>query len=95
MTATRCRAAFTKLRHTPGLLIVQKMVRRIRQSLAPAGRMVLLEFRGEDPEVPIRPEHKMTVAQVKAEIEPEGFRLDRVMERLPRQHILVFRRSVQ
>jgi len=73
----------------------QKMVRRIRQSLAPAGRMVLLEFRGEDPEVPIRPEHKMTVAQVKAEIEPEGFRLDRVMERLPRQHILVFRRSVQ
>jgi len=73
----------------------QTMVRHIRDSLAPQGRMVLLEYRAEDPKVPIRPEHKMTVEQVKAEIEPEGFRLDRVIEKLPRQHILIFRRSVQ
>jgi ubiquinone/menaquinone biosynthesis C-methylase UbiE len=73
----------------------QMMVRHIRDSLAPRGRMVLLEYRAEDPKVPIRPEHKMTVEQVKAEIEPEGFRLDRVIEKLPRQHILIFRRSVQ
>jgi hypothetical protein len=33
----------------------------------------------------------MTVAQVKAEVEPEGYRLDRVLENLPRQHILIFR----
>jgi len=73
----------------------QLMVRHIRDSLAPNGRMVLLEYRAEDPNVPIRPEHKMTVDQVKAEIQPEGLRLDRVIERLPRQHILIFRRSVQ
>ena len=53
----------------------------------------LLEYRGEDPEVPIRPGHKMTVAQVKTELEPEGFRLDRVLEDLPRQHILIFKKT--
>jgi SAM-dependent methyltransferase len=73
----------------------QAMLRRIRESLRKDGRLVLFEYRGEDPKVPIRPEHKMTVAQVKAELEPEGFRLDRVSEELPRQHILVFRKSVQ
>lgn len=73
----------------------QKMLRHIRESLKPDGRLVLLEYRGEDPSVPIRPEHKMTVAQVKAELEPEGFRADQVLEVLPRQHILIFRKSVQ
>lgn len=68
----------------------QKMLRHIRQALKPDGRMVLLEYRAEDPTVPILPLHKMTVAQVKAEIEPEGFRLVQVIETLPRQHILIF-----
>ncbi len=71
----------------------QKMLRHIRESLKPDGRLVLLEYRGEDPSVPIRPEHKMTVAQVKAELEPEGLRMDKVLEDLPRQHILIFRRT--
>jgi SAM-dependent methyltransferase len=69
----------------------QKMLRRIRECLKPEGRLVLLEYRGEDPKVPIRPEHKMTVKQVRAELEPEGFRLDKLIEDLPRQHILIFR----
>jgi predicted methyltransferase len=69
----------------------QEMLRRLRESLKPGGRMVLLEYRGEDPAIPIRPEHKMTVATVKAEVEPEGFRLDKTIEDLPRQHILVFK----
>jgi ubiquinone/menaquinone biosynthesis C-methylase UbiE len=73
----------------------QAMLRRIREALKPDGRLVLLEYRGEDPNVPIRPEHKMTVAQVKAEIVPEGFRVDEVLEMLPRQHILIFRKSGQ
>ena len=73
----------------------QKMLRHIRDALKSDGRMVLLEYRAEDPSVPIRAEHKMTVAQVKAEVEPEGFRMDRVLEVLPRQHILVFKKSVQ
>jgi ubiquinone/menaquinone biosynthesis C-methylase UbiE len=71
----------------------EKMLRHIRESLKADGRMVLLEYRAEDPNVPIVPLHKMTVAQVKAEIEPEGFRLDKVIETLPRQHIIIFRRK--
>jgi SAM-dependent methyltransferase len=68
----------------------QEMLRHLRQSLKPGGRMVLLEYRAEDPKVPIRPEHKMTVAMVKAEVEPEGFFLAKTIESLPRQHILIF-----
>lgn len=71
----------------------QKMLRKIRESMKPDGRLVLLEYRGEDPKVPIRPEHKMTVAQVKAELEPEGFKMDKVLEDLPRQHILIFKKA--
>ena len=71
----------------------QKMLRGMREALKPDGRLVLLEYRGEDPNVPIRPEHKMTVTQVKAELEPEGFRLDKLIDALPRQHILIFRKA--
>ncbi|MBV9504805.1 MAG: class I SAM-dependent methyltransferase [Acidobacteriia bacterium] len=71
----------------------QKMLRHIRAALKPDGRLVLLEYRAEDPKVPILPLHKMTVDQVKSEIEPEGFRLDKVLETLPRQHIIIFRRK--
>jgi len=69
----------------------QAMLRKIRESLKADGRLVLLEYRKEDPKVPIRPEHKMSVPEVKAEVEPEGFQLDQVIEVLPRQHIIIFR----
>lgn len=69
----------------PGL-----MLERIRESLAPGGRLVLAEFRGEDAAVPIKPLHKMTKAQVRAELEPAGFRLEREFDRLPWQHLLFF-----
>jgi SAM-dependent methyltransferase len=68
----------------------QVMLRRIRESLKPGGRLVLLEYRGEDPKVPILPAHKMTVAQARTEVEAEGFRLTTVKEDLPWQHVLVF-----
>jgi ubiquinone/menaquinone biosynthesis C-methylase UbiE len=68
----------------------QVMLRRIRESLKPGGRLVLLEYRGEDPKVPILPLHKMTVAQAKTEVEAEGFRLTDVKEDLPWQHVLIF-----
>lgn len=70
----------------------EKMLDRIRESLKPGGRLVLLEYRGEDPKVPIRPEHKMTVKQVRAEVEPEGYRFEQSLEVLPWQHIIVFRK---
>lgn len=69
-----------------------KMVDRIRDSLKPGGRLVLLEYRGEDPKVPIRPEHKMTLRQVREEIEPQGLKFDEAIEVLPQQHIIIFRR---
>jgi len=71
----------------------QKMLRKIRESLKPDGRLVLLEYRKEDPAIPIRPEHKMSVAEVRAEVQPEGFRFVESVERLPRQHILIFHPS--
>jgi SAM-dependent methyltransferase len=68
----------------------QKMLRGIRTALKADGRMALIEYRGEDPSIPIRPEHKMTVAQVRAEIQPEGFQFVKTIETLPRQHIIIF-----
>lgn len=68
----------------------QKMLRAIRAALKPGGRLVLLEYRKEDPDVPIRFEHKMSVAEAKMELEAEGFTLAKVDARLPRQHILIF-----
>jgi len=71
----------------------QKMLRGIRESLKPDGRLVLLEYRKEDPKIPIREEHKMTVAEVKTELEAEGFHLAQVIETLPRQHILILTKA--
>jgi ubiquinone/menaquinone biosynthesis C-methylase UbiE len=68
----------------------QLMLRHIKASLKPGGRLVLLEYRKEDPNIPIRPEHKMSVAEAKQEVEAEGFKLTQTNEDLPRQHILIF-----
>jgi precorrin-6B methylase 2 len=68
----------------------QAILRHVRESLKPGGRLVLLEYRKEDPTVPIKPEHKMSVAEAKMEVEAEGFTLSTVDETLPRQHILIF-----
>ena len=68
----------------------QAMLRRLRAALKPGGRLVLLEYRKEDPTIPIKFEHKMSVAEAKMELEAEGFALARVDEALPRQHILIF-----
>jgi ubiquinone/menaquinone biosynthesis C-methylase UbiE len=71
----------------------RQMIDKIREALKPNGRLVLLEYRKEDPNVPIREEHKMTVAEVKAELEPQGFVLSQVIETLPRQHILILTKA--
>jgi len=70
----------------------QKMLQRMRETLKPGGRLVLLEYRKEDPAVPIKFEHKMSVAEAKMEVEAEGYKLSKVDEVLPRQHILIFTR---
>jgi ubiquinone/menaquinone biosynthesis C-methylase UbiE len=71
----------------------QLMLRHIRASLKPGGRLALLEYRKEDPNIPIKPEHKMSVADARLEVEAEGFKLTKTNEDLPRQHILIFTKS--
>jgi ubiquinone/menaquinone biosynthesis C-methylase UbiE len=68
----------------------QTMLKHLREALKPNGRLVLLEYRKEDPSIPIREDHKMSVAEAKLEVEAEGFTLSRVDGSLPRQHILIF-----
>jgi SAM-dependent methyltransferase len=68
-------------------------MKQVRTALSPTGRLILVEYRGEDPKVPIREEHKMTLAQVRRELEPMGFRFVESMEFLPVQRIIVFVRD--
>ncbi len=68
----------------------EAMLARIRESLSVGGQIVLAEFRGEDAGVPIKPLHKMTKAQVKKELEPNGFTLEREFDELPWQHLMFF-----
>jgi ubiquinone/menaquinone biosynthesis C-methylase UbiE len=70
----------------------QIFLRSLKAALRPDGRLVLIEFRKEDASVPIRAEHKMSVREARMELEAEGFRFDRVIDVLPWQHILIFRR---
>jgi SAM-dependent methyltransferase len=65
----------------------------LRKALKPSGRMVLVEFRAEDPEVPIKPEHKMSVAQARKELEGNGFAFAESLEFLPWQHIIIFNKK--
>jgi ubiquinone/menaquinone biosynthesis C-methylase UbiE len=73
----------------------QRMLEGIHESLKSNGRLVLLEYRKEDPTVPIRPEHKMSVEEVKAEVTPEGYQFEKVVDTLPWQHIIFFRKARQ
>jgi precorrin-6B methylase 2 len=66
------------------------MMTRIRSALKADGRVVLVEFRKEDPKVPIQPLHKMSIQDVRSELEPLGFKFQKTLEFLPWQHILFF-----
>lgn len=60
----------------------------VRDGLSSRGVLALLEFRSEDPRVPIRQEHKMTKAQIVRELEANGFVLARSYDGLPWQHLM-------
>jgi predicted methyltransferase len=66
------------------------MLQHMKTALAPGGRLVLVEYRKEDPSIPIRPEHKMSAWEVKTEVEAEGYVLDKVVKTLPRQSVFIF-----
>jgi SAM-dependent methyltransferase len=69
-----------------------EMMQAIRKALKPGGRVVFVEYRAEDPTVPIKALHKMLEAQVKKEMEVVGLKHLKTVGTLPRQHILVFTR---
>ena len=71
----------------------EQMLRRLRESLSPDGMVVLVEFREEDPEVPIKPLHKMSKQQMLKELPPNGFKLVKQFDGLPWQHVMFFRRA--
>ena len=62
-------------------------------ALKPGGRLVLVEYRGEDPAVPIKPLHKMTVEQVQKELAVQPVVFAENIASLPRQHVIVFRKT--
>lgn len=70
-----------------------EMMNSINQALKPGGRLVLIEYRGEDASVPIRPLHKMTEQQVVLEMSVFGLILESNLDFLPWQHMLIFRKA--
>jgi SAM-dependent methyltransferase len=67
-----------------------EVMRSVVRALKPGGRVVLVEYRGEDPDVPIKALHKMSVAQIRREMSALPLTWVATSERLPQQHIVVF-----
>lgn len=70
-----------------------EMMENICKSLKPGGRIAFVEFRGEDPNVPIKLVHKMTEAQVRKEMEPHPLVWVETIATLPRQHLIIFKKK--
>lgn len=73
----------------------QAFIARLKKSLKPDGRLVLIEFRGEDPNVPILAVHKMTLGQIRDELAADGLAIERVIDVLPWQHIVILKAPPQ
>ena len=67
-----------------------EMGQAIARALKPGGKLVLIEYRGEDPSVPIKRLHKMTQAQARKEMAALGLRWDTTLDLLPQQHFMIF-----
>ena len=68
----------------------EHMLKAMRKSLSPKGRLALVEFRLEDPKVPIKLVHKMSKEQILKELPPNGFKLVEEFDKLPWQHVMFF-----
>lgn len=71
----------------------EPMLAAFRRALSPRGRLALVEFRAEDPTVPIKRLHKMSKAQIERELGPRGFVLVESFDELPWQHLLLYGRD--
>ena len=67
-----------------------EMITSIKNALKPQGQLFLIEYRGEDPKVPIKKIHKMTEKQAVKEMQAAGFKLKSNIKNLPWQHCMVF-----
>lgn len=67
-----------------------EVMTKVREALKPGGRVVFVEYRKEDPKVPIKEVHKMSVDQLEKEMMAVGLRHVRTVESLPSQHIVIF-----
>ena len=72
----------------------REMMEGIVEALKPGGRVVLLEYRKENPMIMIKPLHKMTQKQVKKELKAVGLKWQETKQFLPEQHFLVFNKPV-
>jgi ubiquinone/menaquinone biosynthesis C-methylase UbiE len=70
-----------------------EIIQALCRSLKTDGRLVFVEYRGEDPGVPIKLLHKMTEAQVRKEMEVQPLTWVETLHLLPRQHIIIFRKK--
>lgn len=68
----------------------REMMSAIAAALRPGGRVVLVEYRGEDSTLPIQPLHRMTEAQAVREMEAIGLRWRATKDFLPQQHFMIF-----
>ena len=68
-----------------------EMLSSIKKALKPEGKIFLIEYRGEDIDVPIKTIHKMTEKQAKKEFEALGFVLEKNIDNLPWQHCMIFK----
>jgi SAM-dependent methyltransferase len=68
----------------------REMMQGVVRALKPGGRVALVEYREEDPRVPIRPSHKMSQAQAKAEMAAVGLTWTKTLDLLPWQHLMFF-----
>lgn len=71
----------------------KEMLQALHKALKPGGRLLLLEYRAEDPSIPIKELHKLSVAQAKKELAANGFVLAEKKDFLPIQHYLLFRKE--
>ncbi|HZT40656.1 MAG TPA: class I SAM-dependent methyltransferase [Chthonomonadaceae bacterium] len=72
-----------------------EMTRAMVRGLKPGGRLVFVEYRLEDPDVPIKTVHKMSEKQVRKEMAIFPLRWVETNESLPRQHIIIFKKTVE
>jgi ubiquinone/menaquinone biosynthesis C-methylase UbiE len=70
----------------------REMMHNLKEALVPGGRVFLVEYRKEDPSIPIKPLHKMTEAQARKEMKAVGLEWVTTEDMLPRQHFMIFRK---